>query len=97
VIQGRGANPMLATEHYGSAAALTVAIKGLPMPSSQLKRAEHAIHTIRAQAELPPEAADALQELVDVIRTIEGRLSQLEGKGRPRPSEQMELPNRQSK
>jgi len=33
------------------------------MPSSQLKRAERAIQTIRDQAELPPETADALQEL----------------------------------
>jgi uncharacterized membrane protein YccC len=55
------------------------------MPSSQLKRAERAIQTIRDQAELPPEAADALQEIVDVIRTIEGRLSTLEGKGGPAP------------
>jgi hypothetical protein len=45
------------------------------MPSSQLKRAERAIQTIRDQAELPPETADALQEIVDVIKTIEGRLS----------------------
>jgi uncharacterized membrane protein YccC len=67
------------------------------MPSSQLKRAERAIHTIRDQAELPPEAADALQELVDVIRDIEGRLSQLEGRAHPRASEKMELPNRQVK
>jgi uncharacterized membrane protein YccC len=63
------------------------------MPSSQLKRAERAIQTIRDQAELPPETADALQEIVDVIRTIEGRLSTLEGKGNPRPSAAMELPN----
>jgi hypothetical protein len=34
------------------------------MPSSQLKRAERAIQTIRDQAELPPETADALQEIV---------------------------------
>jgi hypothetical protein len=33
------------------------------MPSSNLKRAERAIQTIRDQAELPPETADALQEL----------------------------------
>jgi hypothetical protein len=72
-------------------------IKGLPMSSSQLKRAERAIQAIRDQAELPPEAADALQELVDVVRTIEGRLSSLEGKGRPHPTEQMELPNRRSR
>jgi hypothetical protein len=30
------------------------------MPSSQLKRAERSIQTIRGQAELPPETADAL-------------------------------------
>jgi len=64
------------------------------MPSSQLKRAERAIRTIRDQAELPPETADALQEIVDVVRTIEGRLSVLEGKGHPRTSPEMELPNR---
>ena len=48
------------------------------MPSSQLKRAERAIQMIRDQAELPPEAADALQELVDIVRTIEERVSTLE-------------------
>jgi uncharacterized membrane protein YccC len=64
------------------------------MPSSQLKRAERAIQTIRDQAELPPEAADALQELVDVIRTIEGRLSALERKGNARATDEMELPDR---
>jgi len=63
------------------------------MPSSQLKRAERAIQTIRDQAELPPETADALQEIVDVIGAIEDRLSTLEGKEHPRPSA-MELPNR---
>jgi uncharacterized membrane protein YccC len=66
----------------------------MTMPSSQLKRAERAIQTIRDQAELPPETADALQEIVDVIRTIEGRLSALEGKGHLRPSREMDLPNR---
>jgi hypothetical protein len=71
------------------------AIKGLDMPSSQLKRAERAIHAIRDQTGLPPETADALQELVDVVRTIEGRLSLLEGKGHPLPTGQMDLPNRQ--
>jgi hypothetical protein len=64
------------------------------MPSSQLKRAERAIQTIRDQAELPPETADALQEIVDVIRATEGRLSTLEGKGYLRPPAEMELPNR---
>jgi len=62
------------------------------MPSSQLKRAERSTQTIRGQAELPPETADALQEIV-VIRTIEGRLSTLEGKGSLRPSAEMKLPN----
>ena len=63
------------------------------MPSSQLKRAERAIQTIRDQSELPPETADALQELVDVIRAIEGRLSALEGKGNARSTDAMNLPN----
>jgi hypothetical protein len=40
------------------------------MPSSLLKRAERAIQTIRDRAELPPETADALHEIVDVIRTM---------------------------
>jgi hypothetical protein len=53
-------------------------LEGLHMPSSQLKRAERAIEAIRDQAELPLEAADALQELVDIIRNIEDRVSALE-------------------
>jgi hypothetical protein len=64
------------------------------MPSSHLKRAERAIQSIRGQAELPPETADALQELVDVVRYIDGRLSALESKGKPHPTESMALPNR---
>jgi hypothetical protein len=51
---------------------------GLHMPSSQLKRAERAIEAIRDQGELPLEAADALKELVDIIRSIEDRVSALE-------------------
>jgi hypothetical protein len=43
------------------------------MPRGQLRRAERAIQTIRDKAEPPPETADALQGIVDVIRTIEGR------------------------
>jgi hypothetical protein len=66
----------------------------MTMPSSQLKRAERSIQTIRDQGELPPETADALQELVDVIRAIEGRLSALEGKGDARHADGMTLPNR---
>ena len=50
-------------------------IEGMSMPSGRLKRAERAIQATRDQAELPPEAADALQELVDVVRAIEGCLS----------------------
>jgi hypothetical protein len=56
------------------------------MPSSQLKRAERAIQTIRDQAELPLETADALQELIDLIRNIEGRLSSLQSKGTSAPN-----------
>lgn len=48
------------------------------MPGSHLKRAEKAIEAIRNQSELPPEAADALQELVDAIRHLEGRIAGLE-------------------
>jgi hypothetical protein len=65
----------------------------MQMPSSQLKRAERSIQTIRDQGELPPETADALQELVDVIQAIEGRLSALESKGNARPTDAMDLPN----
>jgi hypothetical protein len=60
------------------------------MPSSQLKRAERAI---RDRGEFPPEAADALQELVDAAKAIEGRVSALEAKGNARPTEAMALPN----
>jgi hypothetical protein len=62
------------------------------MPSSQLKRAEQAIQAIRDQSELPPEAADALQELVDAVRTIESRVS-IENQGRTSSIKQMDLPN----
>jgi hypothetical protein len=68
-------------------------VRGMSMPSSQLKRAERAIQSIRDQAELPPETADALDALVDVIRTIEGRLSALERKGHPHPTKAMALAN----
>ena len=64
------------------------------MPSSHLKRAERAIQSIRDQAELPQEKADALQELVDVARNMDGRLSALESKGKLYPTESMALPNR---
>jgi uncharacterized membrane protein YccC len=58
------------------------------MPSSQLKRAERAIEAIRNQSELPPEAADALQELVAVVRAIESRLTVLEDIQAMKPSQQ---------
>ena len=45
----------------------------------QLKRAERAIQATRDQAELPAEAADALEELVDVVGTMENRVAALEG------------------
>jgi hypothetical protein len=62
------------------------------MPSSQLKRAERAIQSIRDQAELPPETAEALDALVDVIKTIECRLSALERQGHPHPTELVPVP-----
>jgi hypothetical protein len=58
------------------------------MPSSQLKRAEQSIQAIRDQSEMPPDAADALQELVDAIRTIESRLGALENRERPQSAEE---------
>jgi hypothetical protein len=62
------------------------------MSSSQLKRAERAMQSIRDQTELPPETAEALDALVDVIRTIEGRLSALERQGHPHPTELVPVP-----
>ena len=62
------------------------------MPGSHLKRAEKAIEAIRNQSTLPAEAADVLQELVDAIRHLEGRLANLEDKRR-QPTDQMALPN----
>ncbi len=67
------------------------------MPGSQLNRAERAIQAIRDQAAIPRETADALGEIVDVIRTIEGRLSALESRSHPRSTAEMELPNRQAR
>jgi hypothetical protein len=68
-------------------------IRGKNMPGSQLKHADRAIQAIRDQGELPPETAEALTELVDAVRYIEDRLSALERKGRPHPTEAMALPN----
>jgi hypothetical protein len=66
------------------------------MPSSQLKRAERAIQTIRDRSGPSSETANALQELVDIVRSLEGRLSALESKGALRRTAEMDLPNRQS-
>jgi hypothetical protein len=65
------------------------------MPGAQLKRAERAIAAMRARGdELPPETAEALDEIVAAIRTVEGRLAALEGKGKAHPAASMDLPNR---
>jgi hypothetical protein len=40
------------------------------MAANRSKRAECAIETIREQAELPPEAITALQEIFEVIGTL---------------------------
>jgi hypothetical protein len=75
--------------------ACTGKVKRKPvMVSSQLKRTERAIAMMRRESGLPREAADALQELVDVIRALEGRLAMLEAKRRPSPTAEMDLPNR---
>jgi hypothetical protein len=63
------------------------------MSSSQLKRAERAIQATRDQARLPPEAAEALQELVDAVRTIGSRLTTIEHQGRPSSTKQTDLPD----
>jgi uncharacterized membrane protein YccC len=63
------------------------------MPSSQLKRAERAIATIRDQGELPPETADAIEEIVEALRIVERRLAMLESGGHKPPTAQMEPPN----
>jgi hypothetical protein len=66
------------------------------MPSSQLKRVEKSIEAMRGDPHTPKtaETMEALQDLVDAVRAVEGRLLVLEGKGRLRPTAQMELPNR---
>jgi hypothetical protein len=55
--------------------------EGQEMPSAQLKRAERGIASLREKQELPPEAADTIEELVAAIRAVEYRLAILEGKG----------------
>jgi hypothetical protein len=66
------------------------------MPGSQLKRAEKSIEAMRADPHTPKtaETTEALQDLVDALRAVESRLAALEGKGRLRPTAEMDLPNR---
>jgi hypothetical protein len=64
------------------------------MSSSQLKRAEHAIEQVRSNGCMPPEAIDALTEIVDLVRSIESRVSVLETSSPKPPTSQMDLPNR---
>ena len=66
------------------------------MPSSQLKRVEKSIEAMRSDPHTPKtaETTEALEDLVDAVRAVESRLAVLEGKGRPRATAEMELPNR---
>jgi hypothetical protein len=64
------------------------------MPNAQLKRTERAISLIRERDGLPPEAADALEELVGAAKALESRLSKLEDKGHVAPTASMDLTNR---
>jgi len=63
------------------------------MPGSQLKRVEKSIEAKPADPQTPKtaETTEALQDLVDALRA---RLAALEGKGRLRPTAEMDLPNR---
>ncbi len=66
------------------------------MPGSQLKRVEKSIEAMRADPHTPKtaETTEALHDLVDALRAVESRLAALEGKGRLRPTAEMDLPNR---
>jgi hypothetical protein len=66
------------------------------MPSSQLKRVEKSIESMRSDPHTSEtaETAGALQELVNAVRAVESRLEAMEGNGRLRPTAAMELPNR---
>jgi hypothetical protein len=63
------------------------------MPSSQLKRAERSIQTIRDPAERQPETADALQEPVNVSARSKGVVG-ARSKGTARHTDAMTMPNR---
>ena len=60
------------------------------MSNAQLKRAEHAIAGIRENGDAG--TAAAMQELIDIVRTLEGRIADLEREGRARPAKAMDLP-----
>jgi hypothetical protein len=66
------------------------------MPSSQLKRVEKSLEAMRSDPQTPKAAQtiEALQDLVDAVRVVAGRLEALEGKVRLRPTAEMDLPNR---
>jgi hypothetical protein len=60
------------------------------MSNAQLKRAEYALAEIRENGEIG--TANAMQELIDIVRTLEGRISDLEREGRAKPAKAMDLP-----
>lgn len=60
------------------------------MSIAQLKRAEHAIAEICETGETG--TANVMQELIDIVRTLEGRIADLEREGRAKPSKAMDLP-----
>ena len=65
------------------------------MPSSQLKRAEHSVAAIR-QADMAPETAAAVEEIVAAIRTVERRLELLEKRNRL-PADTLPSPRRRGR
>jgi hypothetical protein len=60
------------------------------MSNAQLKRAQNAVAGIRENGDAG--TASAMQELIDIIRTLEGRIADLERSGRAKPSKAMDLP-----
>ena len=60
------------------------------MSNAQLKRAQNAVAEIRENGDAG--TAGAMQELIDIIRTLEGRIADLERIGRAKPAKAMDLP-----
>jgi pyridoxal biosynthesis lyase PdxS len=60
------------------------------MSNAQIKRAEHAIAEIRERGESG--TADTMQELIEIMRTLEGRIADLERENRAKPAKAMDLP-----